>query len=473
MHNSAMSLRDLLTINRDVILFGYGQVFFVIGLAIALHSRRYSRLDLARSMQWLAAFGIIHGIHEWGDLFIPLQTPYLGQPAVRALALAQLLTLGVSFACLFEFGMSLLRSLVAKRVGVVLRWPPFAILLIWLSVVIFLLLPFTPDFGLWQRIANALARYCIGLPGALLAAYGLRRHAKERIAPLGVPHIVQSLRIAGVALVLYAVAGGLIVPPVPFFPGNWLNTNSFLEVTGLPVLLFRSVIGLVLAVAVIRALEVFDVETERIIEGMEQQQILATERDRIGRELHDGAIQLVYTAGLLVDSAHKIAPPDSPIENRLGQAVAVLKDAITTLRRNLGELRAESSSTSLTEGLRHLAADSRFSSFVNVSLKCEMPDCDTFSPARADHVLAVVNEALSNVVRHAHAGNVQITAVCDGNRLRVAIQDDGAGLPKEPHSGYGLRNMHDRARLLGGTLDVRKAGRRGLLVTLDIPRRDE
>ena len=62
----------------------------------------------------------------------------------------------------------------------------------------------------------------------------------------------------------------------------------------MPVLLFRSVIGLVLAIAIIRALEIFNLETHRRIEAMEQQQILITERDRIGRELHDGAIQLVY-----------------------------------------------------------------------------------------------------------------------------------------------------------------------------------
>jgi signal transduction histidine kinase len=468
-----MLLRELFTINHDVILFGYGQVFFVMGLAIALHSRRYSRLDLARSMQWLAAFGIIHGIHEWGDLFIPLQIPYLGQPALRALNIAQLLSLGVSFACLFEFGMSLLRSLIGKRLEAALRWLPFGALLVWFAVSFFALLPLMPDYAVWQRTSNALARYCIGLPGALLAAYGLRRHALERITPLGVPHIVQSLRIAGFALLFYAVAGGLIVPPVPFLPGNWLNTTNFFEATGLPILVIRSVVGLVLAVTVIRALEIFDVETERMIEKMEQQQILASERDRIGRELHDGAIQLVYTAGLLVDSAHKIAPPDSPIASRLERAVAVLKDAVTTLRRNLGELRTESSVSSLGERLRQLATDSRFSSFVDVSLRCEVLDCDAFSPARADHVLAVVNEALSNVVRHAHAQKVLITAACGEGRLHVTIQDDGTGLPNEPHPGYGLRNMHDRARLLGGSLDVRNAGRHGLLVALDIPWRDE
>ena len=76
---------------------------------------------------------------------------------------------------------------------------------------------------------------------------------------------------------------------------------------GVPLEIIRSIIGLVLAYTFIRALEIFDVETARRIEAMEQQQILVAERDRIARDLHDGVIQKVYTAGLLVESAQQQA----------------------------------------------------------------------------------------------------------------------------------------------------------------------
>jgi uncharacterized membrane protein YeiB len=66
-------LREWLTANRPLILFVYGQVFFVLGLAIVLQSRRRSRLSLARNLPWLAGFGILHGLNEWGDLFLPIQ----------------------------------------------------------------------------------------------------------------------------------------------------------------------------------------------------------------------------------------------------------------------------------------------------------------------------------------------------------------------------------------------------------------
>lgn len=466
---------DFFALNRDVILFVYGQVFFVMGLAIALQSRRYSRLDLARCLQWLAAFGIVHGVHEWGDLFIPLQATYLDQSLILALTLVHLATLGVSFALLFEFGMRLLRSLLPGRIGPMLRWLPLLVLIAWSVISVFTVLPLVRDFGEWQRITNALARYFIGFPAALMSAYGLRRHALERIAPLDAPQIVASLRIAGFALALYAVFGGLIVPPAPFFPANWLNTVAFIELAGVPVLVFRSLIGLVLAVTIIRALEVFNIETDRRIEAMEQQQILQTERDRIGRNLHDGAIQQVYTAGLLVESARNLAPEETPLASRLDRATLVLGEAIAMLRHSLGELRPSSTERdmALSNRLTSLGSDPRFTSFVDVSLRLDAPGCDSLAPVQIEHIVAVVNEALSNVVRHSHARKATVTVTCDEQRLRVLIEDDGSGLPEHLQAGYGLRNMRDRARLLGGALDVADAGRHGTIVTLDIPRSEE
>ena len=143
-----------------------------------------------------------------------------------------------------------------------------------------------------------------------------------------------------------------------------------------------------LAIAIIRALEIFNLETDRRIEAMEQQQILITERDRIGRDLHDGAIQLVYTAGLLVESARKHVDANTTAATRLDKAILVLKDAITSLRRNLGELRAVPAVGSLSEALQQLAGDPRFASFVEVKLDTEIWIVTRFSIDRVDHVTA-------------------------------------------------------------------------------------
>lgn len=459
-------LRTFFEVNRQIILFVYGLVFFVLGLGIALQSRRYSRLDLARSLSWLAAFGFTHSLQEWGDLFIPIQRAYLSPALIQFMWRVQLVLLAVSFVCLFEFGVSLLRPLGYARwwhglsAGLFLGW----------TVVSFGVLPtLTTDAKQWHFIANAIARYAIAFPGGLLAAYGLRKQTLHRIAPLNVPTIYNTFRSVGWLLMLYAVFGGLIPPPVPFFPGNWLNATTFEQTLGIPPLVIRSLIGLLLAVMVIRALEVFEVETARMIETMEQQQILAAERLRLGRELHDGAIQMVYTAGLLVESAQKLAVPESALAARLEKAMSVLNAAIRDLRRNLDELRAPTAAVPLAAVLQEVAADPRLRSLVSLTLNLEVPPTVALAPHRTDHLRAILAEALANVMRHAQAQRVVLAAHCAHGQLHLTLQDDGVGFPPETHAGYGLRNMRDRAQLLSGTLEITRAADKGTRVQLQIP----
>ncbi len=463
------AIRTFVQLNREIILFAYGLVFFVLGLAISFQSRRYSRLDLARSLSWLAAFGLLLGLYEWGELFSPLQERYLSTPTIFLLHVGHLVFFGVSALCLFQFGVALLRLHDQAR------WPrfvPVGIFAAWI-VFCFAILPrLTTDPLNWHNTTEALARYFLIFPAALLAAYSLRQQTLERISPLDVPRIVNMLRVAGVALALFAVFGGLIPPPVPFFPGNVLNEVTFEQALGIPPVVIQSLIGLVLMVAFIHALDVFDVETARRIEAMEQQQILSAERDRIARDLHDGVIQKVYTAGLLVTSAQQHAAPESAIATRLATAAAVLNDAIGDLRRNIGELHPTGPEETLAAALRRLASDPRFRSLVDIVLDLDLPEPDRLSPARAEHVVAIVTEALSNVVRHAQARQVIITVRHTDSQLSVLVKDNGIGLSPTALPGYGLRNMRDRAKLLSGELSV-TGSNKGTIVELEIPWKDE
>lgn len=459
-------LADFFLINRSIIYFAYGLVFFILGFAIILQTRQSSRLDFARSLRWLAAFGITHAFHEWGDLFISIQVEYLSSETIRLLYILHLILLAISFVFLFEFGLVLLYT--GKR-GLWLHWLTSILFIGWFIHMISMIPPAITDERLWRYPANALARYLIGFPGGLLAAYALRRHTMLRIKPLNVPKIVLTLQVAGIALGIYAVLSGLIPPPVDFFPGNIINRETFTDVVGIPPLVFRSLTGLVIAVALIRALEIFDVETERRIEQLEQNQIVIAERERLARELHDGAIQKVYTAGLLVESAARLANSQGEIGTRLDKSVVVLNDAVADLRRNLAELHAgsQTSTESLPALLQKLTENPHYISMVNVSLNADELSNKSLSPIRSSHVIAIVNEALANTVRHAQAKDVEIT-VCDlGAQLQIEIKDDGVGIPPNPQTGYGLRNMRDRARLLNGELKF--SNNKGTTVTLTVP----
>jgi signal transduction histidine kinase len=375
----------------------------------------------------------------------------------------QLVLLAVSFACLLQFGLSL------QNAQAWVRRLPLALLIAWGLTVVGLFGVYQDDPGLWRNTGDALARYGLAFPAGLVAAVNLRQAALQRMAGLNAPHILRFLRLAGVSLFLYAFFSGLIVPPVSFFPGNLLNNQIFVDLFSMPPLVFRSAIGLILAFGMIRALEIFDIETARRIEAMEQQQILVGERERIARELHDGALQTVYTAGLLVESAARQAEPGSPAAERLGAAVEALNHAIQDLRRNLTELQTDRPSQAVTAALRDLLQEEQFGSLIPIELSLDLPERQELSPARMDHLLLIVGEALTNAIRHAQARSVFIHAGLIDHKIVVRIVDNGIGLPDAIPRGFGLRNMRDRARLLGGDLQIHSEPGKGATVTLQFP----
>lgn len=234
-------------------------------------------------------------------------------------------------------------------------------------------------------------------------------------------------------------------------------------------MVFRSLFAMIITITIVRGMEIFGLEAERRIEELEQQQIINAERERLARDLHDGAIQKVYTAGLLVESAARLAEPNTELDKRLRRAVTVVSDAILDLRRNLAELHAHSQIeyASLSELLHHIPQNPNYNTIVNISISNELPQEKTVSARRANHIVAIINEALSNTIRHSGARNAQISAKNDGDFIRVTIKDDGSGLPPAFKNGYGLRNMNDRARLLGGKIEFKND--HGLVILLEIP----
>jgi signal transduction histidine kinase len=277
------------------------------------------------------------------------------------------------------------------------------------------------------------------------------------------------LRVAGLTLVAYGFVAGLVPPPVPFFPGNLLNSQVFEAILIVPTAVPRTILGLILAITTIRALEVFDLEIERRLARMEEASLIQTEHDRIARELHDGAIQKVYTAGLLVESLRRWVPAEGDGSTRVERAVSALNDAIADLRQNLRELSPTAPRQPLAERLRLLSEDPRFASLIRLTTDLELPADSVGEPGQADHVVAIATEALSNTIRHAHASRVRLTARLTDGQLALTIEDDGIGLPKDAAFGFGLRNMRDRARLLAGELSLQNRTEGGTRVVLVVP----
>ncbi len=98
--------------------------------------------------------------------------------------------------------------------------------------------------------------------------------------------------------------------PAPFPPASILNDRLVLETLGVPIEVFRPIAGFVVALAVIASLELFEQETDRALAEGRRRELLLRERERIGRDLHDGIIQSIYAAGLhLEQAAHEVGGP--------------------------------------------------------------------------------------------------------------------------------------------------------------------
>lgn len=456
------SLREWFALNRPLVYFVYGEVFFILALAIVLQARSRSRLSLARSLYWLAGFGFLHSLNEWGDLFIPIQSQFLAEPILAVLYAFQHILLAASFACLLQFGVELLRPLPGFK-----RWLsllPAFLLILWLIGPFWSGMVLMADLETWHKWTDALARYFLCIPGSGLAAYGLWQQAKVQIEPLQMPRIGRTLKVAAGALAVYGLLGGLLVPQLPFFPANIINETTFSHIFIAPHPIFRSLVGIVLTVAIVRALEVFEMETERTIRQMEEAQVLAIERERIARDLHDGALQQVYAAGLLAQSlARKARGREREGMNRL---VLSINQAIDQLRAFLPQLQPEVNAIELVPALEPIVEEAQRA--VPVETFWETPFPPALQPEQISHLTAFTREALSNAIRHAHTRRVEVRLLCVNSALRLTIRDFGRGISPAARAGYGLRNMRDRARLLGADLKIETSSD-GTQVILDLP----
>ena len=458
-----VTLREWFLANQSLVLFTYGQVFFILGLAIILRSRQHSRLSLARSLPWLAGFGILHGFNEWGDLFIPIQQQFLSQPILDLLGSFQLILLAVSFACLFQFGVELLRPFPKRWQW--FRLLPFLVLMLWLAGPFWVGLGLSENAADWRIWANALARYMLCVPGGFLSGYGLLKQVKIQIRPFGLISIERMLNLAASALIAYGLLGGLIVPALPMFPANLINVDTFTQVFIFPPPIFRSLAGLILAVAIIRALEVFDVEMERLILHMEENQMIALERERMARDLHDGALQQVYAAGLLAQSLSKQAA--GPLAAGLERLVLTINQSIEQLRTFLIQGQAEIQGIELIPALEQLITETR--RVIPIETHWETPNPPILTPEQISHLTAFTREALSNAIRHAQTDSIEVRLEYLDEHLRLIIRDFGLGLSETAEAGYGLRNMRDRARLLGAELHFESAPAKGTTIILELP----
>jgi signal transduction histidine kinase len=197
---------------------------------------------------------------------------------------------------------------------------------------------------------------------------------------------------------------------------------------------------------------------------------LQADRDRIARDLHDHVVQRIFATVLSLDRLSRSLEPTEPaLAARLARSVDELDATIAEIRSAIFELHEEdvagtSARGQLAEVVRRvteghpLRRDLRLRGAVEDLPREMVPD-----------LVAVVRELLTNVVRHARATRVTVGVDVDGEEVRVAVTDDGIGLP-DVVARSGLANLADRAERRGGRV-LTSSGAAGTEVRWIVPRR--
>lgn len=200
--------------------------------------------------------------------------------------------------------------------------------------------------------------------------------------------------------------------------------------------------------------------------------VLAAERQRMARELHDTLAQGV--AGLILG----LEAANHHLENgRMPRAQTIVQQSLSRARHTLAAARAaiddlRLDKRSLPEAIEHQCDRFRRATGIACHVTLDIAAETTISPALAEHAERIISEGLTNVTRHAKAEHVWLHVTSADHNLSIKIKDDGIGFDQQAaiRSGhYGLLGMRERARLVNGEFTLTSAVDAGTTIVVSLP----
>lgn len=202
----------------------------------------------------------------------------------------------------------------------------------------------------------------------------------------------------------------------------------------------------------------------------ELDEIREAERNRMGRDLHDGPLQDVSYALAEMEISRTLS--DNPKDPRLENAIEALRRAGNGIRDAVYDLRRESETRrSFAQSVEDLVdLNRRIGAAREVTLMVEDEPLPDLPERPAGELLRIVQEALTNARRHSRARRVTVTLGASSNGLRIEVADDGRGFdPATAAAGVGLKSMRERVEAVGGELSVNSAPGQGVRVSVWAP----
>lgn len=202
-------------------------------------------------------------------------------------------------------------------------------------------------------------------------------------------------------------------------------------------------------------------------------EVREAERMRIARELHDELAQ--WLTALKMDAswiAGRLAPEDDRVRDRFERMTGLVDSTVASVRRLAHDLRpAMLDDLGLVPAIEHLLHEFSQRTGIVVGLDASTGEIEFREPL-ATAVYRMVQEALTNVVRHARATEVRVEMRVEGNGLTVTAWDNGIGISaskRQSGKSLGILGIKERARTLGGAADVYSPAEGGTVVEIRIP----
>jgi signal transduction histidine kinase len=473
------------------VYFVYGLSFFGMGLTLALESERSPLLAEVRLLRLLAAFGMIHGTHEWMESYL-LQSKIGGLALPDWLPWLRIGMLIASFSPLLLYGI-----LSIRRYPIHPRWQrdlTISVLGIFSAVILVnAFLTYRSGPVPWNAVLDSLTRYLIAIPGALLSALALRAQAL-RPWSADPERLKFFLSLASIGFLIYGLSQ-IIVPPAAMFPANTFNTLAFQNAFGFPVQAVRTLAAITVTIGMLRATQVVEKQRQQELQEVQKDRLDALERvqveleqresmrrellrhivqaqeeerARIARELHDETAQTL--AAFALDTATlQASVPDKPEVRMLTTRLQTLgKQMSLGLYRLVHDLRpAQLDDLGLVPALQFLADQDSRSKELNVRLKV-LGTARRLDPVVETVLFRVAQEALTNVVRHAQTKEAVISLNYQIQEVSLTIADQGVGFDPaqsfSPPRGWGLAGMRERVEAVGGQLMIHSASGEGTKV---------
>jgi signal transduction histidine kinase len=201
-------------------------------------------------------------------------------------------------------------------------------------------------------------------------------------------------------------------------------------------------------------------------------EVREAERTRIARELHDELGQLLTAVKMdIAWLGARLQPENTALVQRSEKVKQLVDTTVAAVRRIAADLRPVMlDDLGLMPALENLLSD--FSERTHIAMRLDASCGEVeFSEPMSTSVYRIVQEALTNVARHAEATEVELTVKLEADRLYLSVRDNGKGLP--PQSGeirsFGLLGIKERAQTLGGSAQIYSPPEGGTIVAIDVP----